>query len=168
MAKPSKVSDIIPSSGAVLDTGLEAHALPGHFLDMIGIGTPDDVIFLADCLFPENIINKYHIFFLYDIRAHLETLETVTSLSAEWYIPSHGKPMRDIDGLIRINRQKIGEIVETVIQCCRNCSFNEVLAGLCDTYSIDLNAEQYVLVGSTLRSYLSYLKDEGRPPVDYE
>ena len=35
------------------------------------------------------------------------------------------------------------------------------LAELCETYSIDLNAEQYVLVGSTIKSCLSYLKDEG-------
>ncbi len=167
MAKPSNVTDIIPSSGAVLETGLEAHALPGHFLNMIGITTPDSVIFLADSLFPENIMNKYHVFYLYDIRAHFETLHAVSSMNAEWYIPSHAKPMRDIHRLVHINRQKIDEILETVLHCCKSHSFDEVLAKLCDRYSIDLNAEQYVLVGSTLKSYLSYLKDEGRVECIY-
>ena len=168
MAKPSTVSDIIPSSGEILDTELEAFPLPGHFLNMIGIKTPDDVVFIADSLFPENIINKYHVFFLYDIRAQYETLQTVSSLNASWYVPSHGKVRRDVTALVQINRQKIDEIVETVLLSCHSHSFDEILAKLCETYSIELNAGQSVLVGSTLRSYLSYLKDEGMVECVYD
>ncbi len=162
MAKPSTVTDIIPSSGDVLGTGLEAHPIPGHFFEMIGISTPDGVLFLADCLFPESIISKYHIFYLYNLRAHFQTLDTVSAMHADWYIPSHAEPTRDINRLLDINREKINEILEVVQDCCRALSFDEILAKLCERYSIDLNAEQYVLVGSTLKSYLSYLKDEGR------
>jgi glyoxylase-like metal-dependent hydrolase (beta-lactamase superfamily II) len=168
MAKPSTVTDIIPSSGDVLRTGLEAHPIPGHFFEMIGISTPDSVLFLADCLFPENIISKYHIFYLYDLRAHFETLEAVSAMQAEWYIPSHAGPMRDIKGLLRINREKINEILEAVLDCCRTLTFEEILAKMCERYSIDLDADQYVLVGSTLKSYLAYLKDDGRVECLYE
>ena len=71
MATPSKGQDI---ADAPLPAGMEYFRLPGHFWDMIGVKTPDDVYFMADCVFGENILEKYHISFFYDIAAQLETL----------------------------------------------------------------------------------------------
>ena len=34
----------------VLPEGFELLPLPGHFFDMVGFRTPDDVVYLADCL----------------------------------------------------------------------------------------------------------------------
>ena len=39
--------------------------------------------------------------------------------------------------------------------------FEVLLGKLFDEYSLTLTNEQYVLVGSTVKSYLSYLKDKG-------
>lgn len=33
-----------------LPEGFEVIPLPGHFFDMVGFRTPDDVVYLADCL----------------------------------------------------------------------------------------------------------------------
>lgn len=35
-------------------------------------------------------------------------------------------------------------------------------------YELDMNFEQYVLVGSTVRSYLSWLKDNDRVSAGFE
>lgn len=51
--------------------------LPGHFFDMVGFRTPDDIVFLADCLFSKETLDKYQINFIYDVGAYLKTLETV-------------------------------------------------------------------------------------------
>lgn len=50
-----------------LPKGLEFIRLGGYFFDMIGIKTSDDIYFLADCVFGENIINKYHLSFIYNV-----------------------------------------------------------------------------------------------------
>ena len=170
-AAPSEVTDSIGSSGPIAlggggDTGMEAIPLPGHYFDMIGIRTPDDIFFAADAVFSEYIINKYHLFFLYDVAGYLRTLDKIAAMSAELFIPSHVKPLEDISGLLEVNRNKINEIAGVIGEQCAGggpdgASFEEVLAGVCGRYGIGLDANQYVLIGSTVRSYLSYLAGRG-------
>ncbi|MBQ7103234.1 MAG: MBL fold metallo-hydrolase, partial [Anaerotignum sp.] len=90
MATPSKAQDI---AEAKLPEGMEYFRLPGHFWDMIGVKTPDDVYFLADCIFGENTVNKYHISFFYDLAAQFETLDMVEKLEGKLFIPAHAEPM---------------------------------------------------------------------------
>ena len=40
--------------------------------------------------------------------------------------------------------------------------FEQLLQRLFDRYGLSMSYEQYVLVGSTVRSYLAWLKDTGR------
>jgi len=65
--------------------------------------------------------------------------------------------------LIAINENKIKEIISTVLSYCkRSATFDEILFQMCKKYKIDLNANQYVLISSTIKSYLSFLGDEGK------
>jgi len=197
MAKPSEVTQIIPYNTQyeaipIHGTQLTAIPLPGHFLQMIGIRTPDNVYFLADSLFSRRIIDKYHFFFLYDIQAHFRTLEFLAVLgedgaeknpdqsSAEkagtgtprpLFIPSHAEPLRNIGELAEANRSKICEIIATIQSCIGvrgdYLSLSELLNCVCDRYGISMNANQYGLVGSCLRSYISYLLQIGTISADY-
>lgn len=163
LAKPSRVTDVIAPEGPILDTGLEALPLPGHFLGMIGVRTPDDVLFLADSLFSETIIAKYPIFYLYDVGAHQETLARLREVRAAHYVPSHGKPATDITGLIEANVRRVEETVALVEACCAEpLSFEGVLEQVCAACGIVLEANQYVLAGSTVRSVLAWLVEQGR------
>jgi len=162
MAKPSKVTDVIAPEGPILETGLEAMALPGHFVGMIGIRTPDNVLFLADSLFSPTIIAKYPIFFLYDVAGHLQTLARLGEVSAAHFVPSHAQLGTDLKELIDVNAQRVQATVQLVKDCCcEGASFEGVLEKVCTACGIVLDASQYVLVGSTVRSILSYLVDEG-------
>jgi len=167
MAKPSRVTHIISSEGDILDTQLKALGLPGHYMDMIGVITPDGVAFLADSLFSKEILQKYHLTYLYDIKAQLETLSSLRSLSADIYVPSHANQCNDIGPLIDANESKIKEIAQVIFELCSSPStLDDVLIGLCEKYGIAMNATQYLLLSNTVKSYLSYLKTEGR--VAYE
>ncbi len=162
-AKASKVIDINNN----LPEGLEYFCLKGHFFDMIGIKTDDNIYFLADSLFSEETINKYHLFFIYDVKEFLNTLDFLKTLEGKLYIPSHCEVTEDISKLIEINKNKVCEIIEKIYNICENgITFEEILKYIFDEYELTMNANQYVLIGSTIKSYLSYLYDENR--IEYE
>ncbi len=159
LAKESIVTDL---SGN-LPKGLEYFSLKGHYFDMVGIKTDDDVYFLADSLFSAETINKYHLFVLYDVKEFLNTLDWLKTLDGRLYIPSHTDATEDISDLIRINRDKVYEIADIIYSLCeKESSFESILKGIFDHYGLAMNVSQYVLVGSTVKSYLSYLYDGGK------
>lgn len=152
-----------------LPTGMSIIPLPGHFFDMVGFRTADDVVFLADCLSSKETLEKYQIGFIYDVAAYLDTLEMVKTLKAAAFIPAHAEVTDDIAPLAQINSDKVHGIANKLLEICKNPIFFErVLQQLFNDYGLVMNFEQYVLVGSTVRSYLSWLKDTGRIEVIFE
>lgn len=147
----------------VLPKGFELIDLPGHFLDMVGFRTPEDVVYLADCLSSRETLDKYQIGFIYDVGAYIKTLEMVKTLKAKIFIPAHAAAAEDISELAQYNIDKVYEISEKIIELCKeSLSFEVILQKLFTEYGLEMNFEQYVLVGSTVRSYLSWLKDTGK------
>lgn len=160
LAEESDCEELTPD---VLPEGFELVDLSGHTPDMVGVRTPDGVVFLADCLSSVETLDKYKVGFIYDIRAYLETLKNVKELDATLFIPSHAKPTDNITPLAVYNIDKVRETIDTILfALCEPRGFEELLTELFDKYGLTLTYEQYALVGSTVRSYISYLKDEGR------
>ena len=146
-----------------LPDGLEVINLKGHFFEMIGIKTDDNVYFLGDSLFSEETINKYHLFFIYDVKEFLNSLDVLSNLDGKLFIPSHTEALSDLSNLIEINRNKVIEISNKIYDICKEeKTFEEILKIIFDDYKLTLSSNQYVLIGSTIRSYLSYLFDENK------
>ena len=166
MAQESDAEELTP---AVLPEGFALLPLPGHFFDMVGFRTPDDVVFLADCLSSRETLEKYQISFIYDVAAYLNTLETVKTLQAKMFVPAHAAACEEIAGLAQYNIDKVWEIAERITALCAEpLGFEELLQKLFTHYGLSMNFEQYVLVGSTVRSYLAWLRDAGKLDVLFE
>ncbi len=152
-----------------LPEGLEMISLPGHFFDMVGFLAPGGVAYIADCLSSRETLEKYRIGFLYDVAAYLKTLEMVQGLDAKIFVPAHAEVTDDISGLARHNIDKVWEVAERILEICEEpLCFEAILQKLFDGYSLAMDFEQYVLVGSTVRSYLSWLKDTGKLAARFE
>jgi glyoxylase-like metal-dependent hydrolase (beta-lactamase superfamily II) len=146
-----------------LPAGLESFLLKGHYFDMLGIKTDDDVYFLADSLFSAATITKYHVFFIYDVGEYLNTLDYLSTLEGKLFIPSHCEATTSISSLIELNRNIVQEIAAKIYSLCsKELTFESILQAIFDEYGLTMNPNQYVLVGSTVRSYLSYLYDNGK------
>ncbi|MBE6689423.1 MAG: MBL fold metallo-hydrolase [Ruminococcaceae bacterium] len=160
MAQPCDVSSF---EDADFPKEVEIIPLPGHFFDMVGFKLPDGTFFIADCLSSETALEKYHLSFLYDAEAYLKTLEALPSITASVYIPSHAQPTKDISDLAKLNRDKVMSIAtEIVTLCSKPVTFEELLDSVFTHYALTMTYEQYVLIGSTLRSYLAWLKESGK------
>ncbi|MBU9736040.1 MBL fold metallo-hydrolase [Diplocloster agilis] len=154
--------DVVPDKFEMIN-------LPGHFFDMVGFRTPDNVIYLADCLSSRETLDKYQIGFIYDVAAYIQTLEMVKSLTAKMFIPAHAAATANISELAQYNIDKVYQIAEKMIDICSEpLCFEIILQRLFADYALTMNFEQYVLVGSTVRSYLAWLKDTGRLDVEFE
>ncbi|MDE7307883.1 MAG: MBL fold metallo-hydrolase [Lachnospiraceae bacterium] len=166
LAGPSEVTDFSDES---FPKEIEIIPLPGHFFDMVGFRTPDDTVFLADCLSSKETLDKYHIGFIHDVAEYLKTLETVKSMKAKVFVPAHASATDDIAELADVNIAKVHEITDKILSICsRPVCFENILQRLFSEYELTMNFEQYVLVGSTVRSYLSWLKDCGKLSAFFE
>lgn len=166
MAQESNVEYLTKDN---LPSGIEIILLPGHFFDMVGFRTSDDVIYLADCLSSKETLDKYQIGFIYDVAAYLTTLETVKSLKAKCFVPAHAEATQEIEPLAQYNIDKVLEIADHIVCLCKEpLCFESILQKLFEDYGLTMNFEQYALVGSTVRSYLAWLKDTGKLDVEFE
>ena len=166
MAQESDAKELTPG---VLPEGFALLQLPGHFFHMVGFRSPDYVVYLADCLSSRETLDKYQIGFVYDVAAYLDTLEKVKTMQAAAFVPAHAEVTEDIAPLAQYNIDKVLEIADHMVELCAEpVIFEELLKKLFDDYGLTLTFEQYVLVGSTVKSYLAWLKDTGRLTALFE
>lgn len=162
-------SDVTDISSEFFPKELSVIDLKGHFFDMIGIRTPDGVAYIADCISSQSTLEKYQISFIYDVGEYLNTLDRVEAMETHTFVPAHADASADIKELLRFNRQKVFEIADKIVSILSvPMTFETLLKRLFDEYSLTMNHEQYVLVGSTVRSYLSWLKDSGKADAYFE
>lgn len=159
----AQASDATELTAENVPDGWQIIPLPGHFFDMVGYRTPDDVVYLADCLSSKETLNKYQISFIYDIAAYLKTLDIIKTMQAKVFVPAHAPVQEEIAVLAQENINKVMEIADRIIDICDHpLCFEAILQKLFCSYDLTMTYEQYVLVGSTVRSYLAWLKDTGR------
>ncbi|MBO4468157.1 MAG: MBL fold metallo-hydrolase [Clostridia bacterium] len=156
----SEESHITPLSEAQLPEGFEIIDLKGHSSQMIGVRTPDDILFLADSLASEFTIEKYKVIYTFNVEAYLETLERVRNMKARLFVPAHADVTDDISALAEFNVKVTKDLLDTIAGFCREpISFEGLLKKIFDEFSLTMNYEQHALIGSTIKSYLSYLTD---------
>jgi len=168
-AEPSVVTDLLPAEGPIAGTPLETIALPGHYLEMVGFRTPDDVVFLADSLFSETILAKYGFVVCCDVAGQFATLDRLETLEASLFVPCHAKPVTDIRALVKANREALEKLLDkTLAACGSGASREDVLASLAQVYGITLSSVQFVLTTITVSACLAYLADQGRIAPAFE
>lgn len=160
MAQPSPV---VPLTEEVLPEGWSIVSLPGHCFEMVGFKTADGNAYIGDCVSSEQTLQKYGIGYLWNPVEYITTLEQVKTLSAKCFVPSHAPVCEDIVPLAQKNIDVVSGTMNTILAICGEpLSFERILSRLFEIYGLTMNAQQYALIGSTLRSYLACLHWQGR------
>ena len=90
-------------------------------------------------------------------------------MEAAVFVPAHAEASADIRELVRYNRDKVHEVADRILSICEEpACFERILQELFKGYGLTMNFEQYVLVGSTVRSYLSWLKDTEKLSAEFQ
>ena len=162
-------SHVLPLTEETLPEGWKLLPLPGHSFHMVGFQHPEGVVYLADCLSGRETLEKYRIGFLVDVESYLRTLEEVKSLRARCFIPSHADAAEEIAALAQFNMEKVREVGDKLVELCREpAGFEEILKGVFDEYGLVMTFEQHALIGSTVRSYLTWLTERGELTMTIE
>jgi len=137
--------------------------LPGHCPNMVGFILPDESFYIADSLSSKTTLEKYQIGYIYDIGQYISSLESLLSSSAKAYIPAHADVLDDISELVEYNLSKVYEIENTILNICKcGCNFDSILQNVFKRYNLTMNIGQHALVGSTVKSYLTYLLENDK------
>lgn len=171
LAEKSSVDKTI-SPGEILTFGgkvtLEAIPLPGHYFCQCGYlvrDTEDEksVFFLADALSGRNVIKRYWIQYLLDEGECKRSIQKVAGIKADFYQPSHGDFVTEIEGLAELNLIAMLETEDLILDIIKNpATTEEVLKQVADRNGINLKLSNWALILSTVRCYLSNLHEEGK------
>lgn len=143
--------------------GLRTFKLGGHHYGMIGVKTSDGVYFVADTLGGKTLIEKQHILLIYDVNGYLKSLDYVESLDGNIIVPSHSEVTTDIKDLVEFNRAKIYEIMHLILEICKTPkTVEDIIEEVFSHYMLHISYNKYLLISSTMRSYIAYLSNKKR------
>ncbi|MBO7122726.1 MAG: MBL fold metallo-hydrolase [Treponema sp.] len=141
--------------------------LPGHSFDMVGVlaeGADGKKVFYAgDGIFGRSMLKRFWTPFVVDVKSFKESLSRIAKVNADFFVPSHGDVYDEVDELSELNlistisNEKL--IEELLVQ---PKTHEELLKAFADKSDLTLRLSQHMLIGSSLRSYLTYLYKEGR------
>lgn len=170
LAKPSPVDHIIePGKLEVIDLEVDIIPLPGHCFNQVGV-LVDNVLFCADTVFSDKVIDKYRIPVVQDVGSHLKTLDRLNGMEYDLFIPAHTKPVENIKGLVTKNMTTTQGIIKDIKALLNEPKTTErVMSELCTSYGLDLTVvQQYYLIHMTIMAYLGYLYDEKQIDIEME
>lgn len=158
-----------PLSDPAFPKDITPVAIPGHYFGQTGFKTADGVFFIADSVCSKETLDKYTVSVLYDVKGAIATLDLLEASDAKLFIPSHAAPTEDIRELASYNREKIFAVKAFLLEICSGgLTFEEILQQVFTGFGLIMTFEQYALVGSTIRSYLAWLKEEKLLSASFE
>ena len=140
--------------------GFEIIPLPGHSFDMIGVRTPDDVVFLADSILSKKTWDEYKLPFFYDVNESMQTLKDMQSIKAKLFVPAHDEPTDDIFELAEYNIKSLTHKKELVYELCYGKGFDALFADIIRKLDLRLVTSKYPLYAATVRNLLQSLVDD--------
>ena len=169
-ATPTKPTRIISEADKIDfsdNSSITFLSMPGHCFEMTAViyTSPDGkkVFYAGDGLFTRDELSKYWIPYMQNPFEFLNSLDKLEKIeNIEWCVPSHGPYIHhNLHETIEMNRLAIIETKEMLLKLISEGrkTTEQLLKTVADLNEMKLGFGMFVLVGSTLRSYLAILHD---------
>ena len=153
--------ELAPGEMKINDEKFEIIPLAGHAAGQIGIATRDQVCFLGDALFSEEIIDKYSFPFLYDIETQFKTLDNISQLDYDHFVVAHAAriyQLEEIRSLVELNRENLEKYLSLVLDLLEQPkSREELLEEIIILQDLTPDFKEYYFLLSTTGAMISYL-----------
>lgn len=147
------------------DEKFDILSLSGHCQDHIGIVTPEKVCFLGDSIFSYSTLDKYSFPFLYDIEKTIETLTTIKTVDADYFVVSHGDAIvskDEVTDLVDKNLEHINKYIDFILELLEEPYTKEdILENIIILNDIDVTVKEYIVDASALSCFIGYLHNKG-------
>ena len=161
--------DCAELDGSALPPGLDFARLDGHDMAQAVFHTRDGVWFTADAVVSSEALKKHRISFVYSQKQHRASLERLAGFEGKLFVPAHDIVCEDIRPLIRDNLAAMDEVAADIEEMCSTPqTIDDLIAACLERYRIRLYLMQYLLVGQTVRGYVTWLLDNKRIEPVYE
>lgn len=172
-AEKSHVTDRIPYIDGkikVNNTDFSVLTLPGHTDGMIGIITPDEVLYYGDAIFGQETYEKHGVLFYTDIEKIKETFNKLKTVDVRGHVLYHGSLVENPLQIIENHEKKIEETEKFILDVIMEApiSLESLIAKIMNRYKIDNNIVQHSLTSTCVRSYISYLESNGLIALNVE
>jgi len=137
--------------------------LPGHSPNQYGYVTPDGIAYLGDALISSEMVAKHPLIFTYNVTEHLESLNTLETLSENGYVIAHGGYYEAIDTVIHSNREAMHKTLDHIENQVskETLTFDQIHASLSSLYQLTENVPQNLLNRSVIHAHVRHLVDLG-------
>ncbi len=163
LAAPSPAK-ILNEAGTRKIAGLEIELLEvsGHAHIQFAIKIKD-VLFAADAVFGQAILEKHPLSFMVDIQNAKDAIETVRDSGAKIVLPGHGEPTTEVSALCDANLAALNHANRIVLRACQEPSTTpEILAKVCNMLELTMtDLTRYVLNQTAVIAHLTYLEERG-------
>lgn len=147
---------------------LETIHLPGHTPGQIGVLTPDNVLYVADAVFGERVLENYLAPYHRDPCTALESLHRLLDVDFDILVPGHGPVLEraEAEKLIQLNIRVLEDFQAKLFEYSASGStYQAILEKVMDGRSPE-SPGLYMLVEQAVRGGLTCLAGRGKLTLD--
>jgi len=162
-APTESVNRVTPGLLNIEGAALELIDLAGHSPAMVGIRTPDNVVFLGDGLISSETPTRHKILYHFNLGGMFDSLSRIETLEAEAFVLAHGGLCSDVAATVEDNRARLLAFNDRIIAFAREPIGREtLLEKLLADYALTPPLPLYYLNLGILSSHLAWLSHEAR------
>lgn len=150
-----------PGRLVIEETPLELIDLAGHSPAMVGVRTPDDVVFLGDGLIGIETAARHKLLYHFNLGGMFTALQRIETLEANAFVLAHGGLCTEIGATVDDNRSRLQEVNDRILRLLREPMGREaLLEGLLAEYGLTPPLPLYYLNLGIVSSHLAWLVQE--------
>lgn len=114
-APTEAVIRVSPGHQEIEGVQLELVDLSGHSPAMVGVRTPDNVLFLGDGLIGIETASRHKILYHFNLGGMFAALDTIEGLEAEAFVIAHGGLCEDVKAVVEDNRGRLLAVNDRIL-----------------------------------------------------